>query len=926
MRWATHRRATVLLAALAALKPFDPAPSAAQEARAVVTGRVTDDTGKPVGHLELTALAGGKAVGWAVTDAQGRYALSVPPGPVRIVIPAGVGWAAAEGEEVTATPQAARTVDLVVEWIVHDVDEVIVITEGPGGSSSPDKNPGMTRVVHSQQIRETVTTNPIDAIRGQPGVDLVDTGVGGRVVTFRGFNNIFSGSLRYLVDYRKASIPSLRANFTHFVPTAAADMERIELVLGPSAVIYGPNAANGVMNVLTRSPLGLPETTLSISGGTQSVLQTELRTSQRLGDRLGFKVSARRLQGDEFPYDDPVEIAIREEVVKHPEDVEAGLRDIGVPEAEIPIRMGRMGIRNRDIERWSADARLDWAPSDGDTLILQAGRTSTAGIELTPLGAAQAGDWHYDYVQGRLHSGAFFAQAFLDASDAGETFLLRDGASLVDRSRLFGTQIRHGFSIADGREEITYGGDWARTTPKTGGTIHGQFEDDDAITEWGAYLQSRTALAEPIDLVATLRYDESNVIADPVLSPRVGIVFEPEEGHSFNASWARGFSTPTPTNYFLDLSAGSAPEVLGTLGYRVRARGTGRDGIRFHDRQGGFQGMRSPLTPSGLGGPSQLLPISSSILWQYGVGLLEAQGVVDAGTAAYLRSLDPGDGVGINALDPVTGALEPLAAGAVKDVAPLAETRTTTLEVGYRGLLAENLFVQTALWRTRKDNFTSPLLLRTPLLTLDGSGLGAFLVANGIPAAQAEAIAAGLAPVPLAVLSSEDIAGQGAELVATYENYGELTYWGVDLGAELVVTREVRLSGTLSWVSRDHFDVDGRQVPLNAPEMKGTFTVGVDDLPMPVSAELRLRHHSGFPVVSGDYEGTACLGRTGLLVEACVADATLVDVSLGYQGLLTPDLGLRVNVVNVLDSAYRSFVGVPTTGRQIVARLEYRLR
>lgn len=926
MHWATHRLATVLLAALAALQPFDPTASAGQEPRAVVTGHVTDHTGRPVGQLDLTVFAGARAVGWAVTDGQGRYAVSVPPGPVRIVIPAGVGWSAAESAEVTATPGAARTVDIVVERIVHDLEEISVILEGPGGSSSVDRNPGMTRVVHEAEIRENVTTNPVDAIRGQPGVDLVDTGLGSRVVTFRGFNNIFSGSLRYLVDYRKASIPSLRANFTHFVPTASADMERIELVLGPSAVIYGPNAANGVMNVLTRSPLGLPETTVSISGGTQSVLQTELRTSQRLGDRLGFKVSARRLQGQEFAYADPVEIAILDQVKTDPEAFIERLEDIGVPAAEIPTRMGRVGIRDRDIERWSADARLDWAPSDGDTLIVQAGRTSTTGIELTPLGAAQAGDWHYDYVQGRLHSGAFFAQAFLNASDAGETYLLRDGASLVDRSRLFGAQVRHAFSVADGREEITYGGDWARTTPKTGGTIHGQFEDDDQITEWGAYVQSRTALTEPLDLVATLRYDESNVITDPVLSPRVGIVFTPAEGHSVSASWARGFSTPTPTNYFLDLSGGSAPDPLGRLGYRVRARGTGRDGIRFHDDLGGLQGMRSPFTPMSLGGPSQLLPVSSSVMWQYGVGILEAQGVVDAGTAAYLRSLDPGDAVGINALDPVTGTLAPLTAGAVKDVAPLAETRTTTVEVGYRGLLAENLFVQTALWRTRKDNFTSPLLLRTPLLALDGSGLGAFLVANGVPTAQAEAIAAGLAPVPLAVLSSEDIAAQGAELVATYENYGELTFWGADLGAELVVTREVRFSGTLSWVSKDRFDVDGRQVPLNAPEMKGTFAVGVDDLPMPLSGEVRLRYHSGFPVVSGDYEGTACLGRTGQLVESCVADATLLDVSLGYRGVLTPDLGLRVNVMNVLDSAYRSFVGVPTTGRRIVARLEYRLR
>lgn len=81
-----------------------------------------------------------------------------------------------------------------------------------------------------------------------------------------------------------------------------------------------------------------------------------------------------------------------------------------------------------------------------------------------------------------------------------------------------------------GRETVTYGGDWSRTNPRTGGTIHGQFERDDEIVEYGGYVQSRTRIFEPLQLIATLRLDESNVIEDPVLSPRVGFVFQPEQG------------------------------------------------------------------------------------------------------------------------------------------------------------------------------------------------------------------------------------------------------------------------------------------------------------------------------------------------------------------------------------------------------------
>ncbi|NIR39144.1 MAG: hypothetical protein GWN07_25020, partial [Actinobacteria bacterium] len=62
--------------------------------------------------------------------------------------------------------------------------------------------------------------------------------------------------------------------------------------------------------------------------GTQSVFQGDVRTSRRLGDRVGFKVSARWFQGEEFAYDDPVEIAIRRVLETDPETWRSRLRDI----------------------------------------------------------------------------------------------------------------------------------------------------------------------------------------------------------------------------------------------------------------------------------------------------------------------------------------------------------------------------------------------------------------------------------------------------------------------------------------------------------------------------------------------------------------------------------------------------------------------
>jgi iron complex outermembrane receptor protein len=362
------------------------------------------------------------------------------------------------------------------------------------------------------------------------------------------------------------------------------------------------------------------------------------------------------------------------------------------------------------------------------------------------------------------------------------------------------------------------------------------------------------------------------------------------------------------------------------LGYRTRAMGTGRTGIRFSDGQGGYQGMRSPCTPGEAGGPSALVPASANGVWQCVVGVLAATGEIDAATAAFLASLDPEGAVSLNALDPITSTLTPLIPGAVADVDPLVENTTSTFELGYRGLLGDRLFVQSALWHTTQRNLASPLTVATPLLTLNGGELAAFLVSQGIPTEQAQALAQGAASVPGGVLSSSDIEGQGAELVATYENFGEIRYWGADLAAQLQLSRNVTVRATGSYVSDDHFDVEGRLVPLNAPALKGSLGLGFDGFAVPVSGEVGLRYQSRFPVASGDYVGTACVGVTGPLAGECVPDATLLDAAVSWTGLLGSDATVRLAIRNLLDEDYQPFLGVPVQGRQILVRMEYRLR
>ena len=135
---------------------------------------------------------------------------------------------------------------------------------------TPLDAPARVEVVTEQEIDVRPTVTAADHLRAVPGVDVATSGIQSTNVVARGFNNVFSGALYMLSDHRIAGVPSLRVNLMHFVPSTNEDLESIEVVLGPGAALYGPNTANGVLHMLTRSPL-----TSTVSAGFADALTAE---------------------------------------------------------------------------------------------------------------------------------------------------------------------------------------------------------------------------------------------------------------------------------------------------------------------------------------------------------------------------------------------------------------------------------------------------------------------------------------------------------------------------------------------------------------------------------------------------------------------------------------------------------------------------
>src|SRR5690606_34407235 len=143
----------------------------------------------------------------------------------------------------------------------------------------------------------------------------------------------------------------------------------------------------------------------------------------------------------------------------------------------------------------------------------------------------------------------------------------------------------------------------------------------------------------------------------------------------------------------------------------------------------------------------------------------------------------------------------------------------------------------------------------------------------------------GLATIPLGVVSSEDVKANGGQLLMTYYNVDdELDVYGLDLAATALLTDSWSLSGTLSLVNENVFETAlGEEVTLNAPKTKAAVALQYRGIANGLNAELRARFNDSFPVRSGVYNATQCIGGTEPGTEPCVDSYTLVDLVLGYR-------------------------------------------
>lgn len=872
-------------------------PAAAQSGS--ITGRVTAaDGGRSIAGARVEASVSGRTAGNATTDDNGQFRIVNLAEGSYSVTAARIGYQMQRVEGVQVGTGIV-TADVTMSRLPSILDQVVTTA-----SRAPEKvldAPASVSVVNEKQINERPSITVTDHIATLPGIDVARGGLMQANVVARGFNNIFSGALLTLTDNRFAYVPSLRVNIPYLIPTNNEDIERIEVVLGPGAALYGPNAAGGVLHLITKSPFTSQATTLTVDGGERDVFRGAFRRAGALGERFGYKLSYDSFRGNDW------KPAQRDTLERVPRD----------------FRLRRQG----------GEARVDFRPTRASEITATYGRAVAGNaVEPTGLGPAQVRDWKFSSYQLRARTGRLFAQAFVNTSDAGNTFLLRTLQPIVDKSTQFVGQAQHGFDLGL-RQSFIYGVDYQHSVPKTGGSINGRNEDDDDITEVGGYLHSITRLTPKLELVSAARLDDHSRLAKNVFSPRVALVFKPTESQNIRATFNRAFSTPSTNNLFLDLLAGRIP-ATGTQLFGVRALGVPASGLTFkRDCAGGLSSLCMRV-PAAFGGTGSQIPAAAALLYKAAIGAASARlvaGGVPASLVAYMASLQPTSAqvsTQLRILNTANGSFVDVAPTDLRDVAPITPTTNSTFELGYKADIAKRLRLSIDYWHDQKRNFVGPLIVETPNVFLDRASLQVYLTAELTPvagAATAAAVAASVAPalaglsgsstvtgVPLGVVNFDHPLSAASDVIVTYRNFGKLTVWGTDLGAEWLIAERFSLAGTLSQVSKDFFprsEIGGVQdISLNAPRSKASITGRFNDEPKGVSGELRFRRVASFPVYS--------------FINGTVKRYQLVDAGLSFRPAVLRGGLWALNATNLLGHKHTEFVGAGEIGRLVMTRMQ----
>jgi iron complex outermembrane recepter protein len=321
-------------------------------------------------------------------------------------------------------------------------------------------------VITHEDIRRSGLASIPELLRMVPGLTVAQIDASKWAITARGFDERLADKLLVLMDGRTVFDPLSSGVYWDVQDTMVEDIERIEVIRGPGATLWGANAVNGVVNIITKKAKDTQSGLVTGGGGSQGGASGAVRYGGKLGNRGYYRIFTKYITQDAF-------------------------RDSQGKEAADDWHLLHGGFRT------------DWVLSDRDDLTVEgdiykgnAGQSVPGLLSLTPpavgifddrtnmSGGNLLGRWHRG-SSGRVDT---TFQMYFETADRNEARLLQEFRHTVDLD--FDQQVHIGE-----RHELLWGGDYRYATDSTAGTLNLSFNPAARSTNlFGVFLQDEVML------------------------------------------------------------------------------------------------------------------------------------------------------------------------------------------------------------------------------------------------------------------------------------------------------------------------------------------------------------------------------------------------------------------------------------------------
>src|SRR3954471_10189888 len=198
--------------------------------------------------------------------------------------------------------QSTNTPSLFPQELKTNSIEDLVKLEVFTGARKPEplaQTPAAIAVITQDDIRRSGVTSIPEALRLAPGMQVARVDSHTWAITARGFNDVFANKLLVLQDGRSLYTPLFSGVFWDIQDTVLEDIDRIEVIRGPGATLWGANAVNGIVNIITKSAKETQGTLISAGGGTEEHAFINLRQGGKLGEDLYYRIYGKYFNRDE---------------------------------------------------------------------------------------------------------------------------------------------------------------------------------------------------------------------------------------------------------------------------------------------------------------------------------------------------------------------------------------------------------------------------------------------------------------------------------------------------------------------------------------------------------------------------------------------------------------------------------------------------